>query len=428
MDALGPLDRAGVYTTSGQVIQEFTDDRDKLHAALARLRPWPIARGPGRQCPDLSFYMADMIQNKHLSDATQAATAETMVCANLSGPGAAQTAAMMVQSAVQMALSEGTQETKVALFVLRDLVRRMAAAPGKRTILLLSPGFYTPEQQTEKTEIFDRAIRANVIISSLDARGLWVDSTYDASQPGTAPAAMRVISLYEHESAMADADVLSEMAYGTGGDFVQNDNDLDAGLRRLATPPDTVYHLGFSPQNLKMDGSFHSLKVVLKASSKIPGADLNARKGYYAPTHSENEAENARREIEEAIASREQMQEIPAQLRTQFFKSTDKTAKLSVLAHIDIRPLKFRQADGRNHDNLTVLAALFDRNGNYVKGISKLIEFHLKDDTLRNRLGQGIDVRIVFDLEPGAYLVRLVIRDSEGSLMSGVNGAVEIPL
>jgi hypothetical protein len=238
---------------------------------------------------------------------------------------------------------------------------------------------------------------------------------------------MNVRARYEHDAAVAGADVLEEMANGTGGAFYQNDNDFDAGLKLLATPPDAVYHLGFSPQNLKMDGSFHGLKVVLKAASKIRGADLNARKGYYAPKHSESEAENARREIEEAVFSREETQEIPARLRTQFFKPTATTAKLSVLAHVDIRGLKFRQADGRNHDNLTVLSALFDRNGNYVKGTTKAIEFHLKDETLQNRLGPGIDVRTVFDVQPGAYLVRLVIRDSEGSLMSAVNGAVDIP-
>jgi VWFA-related protein len=381
----------------------------------------------GSQCPNIGYYMADMIYNRHMNDATQAAIADTLVCANITGPGTAQQAAEMVQSASILALDQGNQETKIALYTLRDMVRRMATAPGKRIILLLSPGFYTPEQQMEKMDIFDRAIRANVIISSLDARGLWTEPSYDASQRGVAAAALQVKLRYDHLEATTVSDVLGEMAYGTGGSFFENNNDFDEGLRRLATPPEVLYHLGFSPQNLKTDGSYHGLKVVLKAASKVPGADLNARKGYYAPTHSENEAENARREIEESVFSREETQEIPARLRTQFFKPTDTTAKLSVLAHIDIRALKFRQADGRNLDNVTVLSALFDRNGNYVKGISKTVEFHLKDDTLQNRLGPGIDVRTVFDVEPGAYLVRLVIRDSEGRLMTALNGAVDIP-
>jgi VWFA-related protein len=427
MDALGPLERAGIYTTSGQVVQEFTDDREKLHAALARLMPRPIARSMTQDCPDISYYMADMIVNKNMQDAIQAAAADAMACANISGPGAAQQAAQMAQSAAQRVLSTGDQETRVALFTLRDLVRRMAAAPGKRTILLLSPGFYTPEQQTEKMDIFDRAIRANVIISTLDARGLWVDPTFDASQRPVAMGAMRIKAQYDHDAAMAGADVLAEVAYGTGGAFFQNNNDFDEGLRRLATPPDYVYHLGFSPQNLKMDGGYHALKVSLKTASKIPGAELDARKGYYAPTHLENEAENAKREIEEALFSREEMQEIPARMQTQFFKRNDKTANLSVLVHADIRQLKFRKADDRNLDNLTVLAAIFDRNGNFVKGITKLVEFRLKDDTLQNRLGPGINVRTTFDVEPGTYMVRLVLRDSEGHMMSAVNGAVNIP-
>jgi VWFA-related protein len=427
MDSLGPLDRAGVYTTSGQVVQEFTDDKQKLYEALARLQPRPIARSIGQQCPDISYYMADMIQNKNMPDAIQAASADAIACANISGPNAAQQAAQMVQSASMMVLASGNQETKVSLYSLRDMVRRMAAAPGKRTILLLSPGFYTPEQQTEKMEIFDRAIKANVIISTLDARGLWTDPSLDASQRSVASGAMRVKQQYDRESAQADADVLAEMAYGTGGSFFQNNNDFDEGLRRLATPPDFIYHLGFSPQNLKMDGAFHALKVSLKPASKLAGVELDARKGYYAPTHLENEAENARREIEETLFSREEAQEIPAQLRLQFFKSGEKIVKLTAVIHLDIRPLRFRKADDRNLDTLTVVTGLFDRNLNYVQAITKTIEFRLKDDTLQNRLGPGLNIRTTFDVQPGVYSVRLVLRDSEGHMMTALNGAVQIP-
>jgi hypothetical protein len=51
----------------------------------------------------------------------------------------------------------------------------------------------------------------------------------------------------------------------------------------------------------------------------------------------------------------------------------------------------------------------------------------LKDETLEKRVGSGITVRTSFDVKPGSYLVRLVVRDAEGQLMSAENGAVEIP-
>ena len=62
---LRPSDRAAIFTTSGQVEADFTDDLGKLHQTLQRLIPRPIARQTGPQCPDISLYKADMIVNKH---------------------------------------------------------------------------------------------------------------------------------------------------------------------------------------------------------------------------------------------------------------------------------------------------------------------------------------------------------------------------
>jgi hypothetical protein len=249
---------------------------------------------------------------------------------------------------------------------------------------------------------------------------LYTDAMFDVSRRNvTIQRAM-----LDRETANAQADVLAEMAYGTGGNFYQNNNDLDEGFRQLATPPEYIYLLGFSPQNLKMDGSFHSLKVTLKASA---GMSAQARKGYYAPKHLASAEETAKSEIEEALFSREEMHDIPMEFHTQFFKSGDGTAKLAVLAHMDVRRLKYRLAEERQKNEVTMVAAVFDRNGNYVTGVKKVIEFRLKEDTLRNRLSQGITVRSSFDVKPGTYLIRLVVRDSEGQMMSAANGAVEIP-
>jgi hypothetical protein len=183
--------------------------------------------------------------------------------------------------------------------------------------------------------------------------------------------------------------------------------------------------LGFSPQNLKMDGNFHALKVsVVKTVSA--GLSLQARKGYYAPKRLESAEETARQEIEDALFSREEIHELPMDLHTQFFEAAD-GAKVAVLCHMDIKHIKFSKANGRNNNNVVVVSALFDRNGTLVHAIRKTIEFHLKDDTLENRLGPGITLRTSFDVKPGTYLVRVVVRDSEGQMMSAANGAVEIP-
>ena len=416
-------DRAAIYSTSGQTMLDFTDDRDKLRETLLRLQPRPIGRPMMMECPDVSYYLADMIQNKNDPMALQAAIAETMVCMQLDA-SQRNVAEQTARVAAQRALISGEQETRTALRVLMDVVRRMSAMPGQRTIVLVSPGFLTPELQQEKTDILDRAIHSNVIVSSLDARGLYTDSAYDASRQTVSVGASLIKAQYDRDADRAQADVLAEMASGTGGVFFENSNDLDEGFRRVAVAPEYYYVLGFSPQNLKLDGSFHALKVALKPPGDL---SLSARRGYYAPKHLSDKVETARREIEEALFSREEMHDIPVDLHTQFFKSTEQAARIALLVHMDVRHLRFRKDEGRNWDNITVVSGLFDRNGNYVIGIQKRIEMRLLDETLENRLGSGLTVRTSFDVKPGSYMIRVVVRDDEGQLMAAENGAVEIP-
>ena len=125
----------------------------------------------------------------------------------------------------------------------------------------------------------DRALRANVIISTLDARGLYnVDSDVADVRP-IADAAITKIQ-YRRESAAASTEVLASLAEGTGGNFFHNNNDMNEGFKRTTGAPEVSYVLGFSPADLKLDGSFHNLKVTLKSPEKLT---LQARKGYYAP-------------------------------------------------------------------------------------------------------------------------------------------------
>jgi VWFA-related protein len=419
--ALRTTDRAAIYTTSGQTIQDFTDDRTLLHEALAKLRMRPVTGQGLNRCPNMTYYMADLIVNKNDAITLNAAAMDAMACANLQDMASAR---QMAQQAAQQELNLGDHETRLAMGVIKELVRRMAAMPGQRSIILVSSGFVTlAEHSIEKTDIMDRAIRANVLINALDARGLYTD-TPDITRPGTNYQTDMVLHQMERETNRAQSDVMAELAAGTGATFFQNNNDLDAGFARLATAPEYYYLLAFSPQNLKMDGSFHALKVTLKA---VKDVSVGARTGYYAPRHLENAIETAKREIEEALFSREEMSDIAVELHTQFFKSGADTARVSLVIKVDVKHLKFRKEADRNCNEITVVAGLFDRNGVYAAGNQKKIEMKLKDETVEKRLDGGLTIRSSIDVKPGTYSVRLVVRDVEGQLMSAQNGAVEIP-
>jgi VWFA-related protein len=424
--ALQTTDRAAIFTTSGQNQLDFTDDQNKLREALNHLRTRSISNdSPTYQCPKMTYYMADEIWNKHDGEATAVAIADALVCAFGGDPRFGRPAEDLVEGAARQWVATGDMETRLALASLKNVIRRLAAAPGQRSIILVSPGFITPQRESDVDEIVDRAVRADVTVSALDARGLYVIVPGgDASERGTVdPRAAAIEIQYQTAAASANADVMAELADSTGGTFFHNNNDLLGGFRQLAATPEYYYVLGFSPQNLKTDGRFHKLKVTLNSDQKY---SLQARRGYFAPMQLLDSDRQAKQEIEDAVFSQEEMRDLPVDLHTQFFKLSDEQARLSVLAHIDLKHLNFKKVEGRNNNNLTIVSGIFDGNGNFVTANEKVLQMRLKDETLASKLDSGVSVKSEFDLKPGSYLVRLVVRDEHGQI-AAQSGAVRIP-
>lgn len=424
--ALAPSDRVAMYTTSGQLTQDFTDDHSLLAKALLGIVPRPLTMHTSSDCPDMTYYEADLIANKNDLQALAVASDETLQCA-FKGDRTMQAAAQsMAQAAAQRAISEGDNETEYAYRHLEEIIRRMTSLPGQRILVLVSPGFIPSTLQYEASQMVDRATRANVVINTIDERGLYVpDLMGDISNPpndGIRTAGYK--SLYRVSAQGAQEAVLAELADGTGGTFYHNRNDVDEAMREAGAAPAVSYVLGFSPQNLKFDGRFHTLRVALTSREKF---NIQARHGYFAPRSAADPAEVAKEEIREALFSQEEVHDIPVDLQTQYFKKDQAEARLAVLTHLDVKGIRFRKASDRNNDQLTIVTGIFDENGQYVTGVQKTIDMKLRDTTYERLSRSGLTVKSSFDVKPGTYMVRLVVRDAEGAQMAARNGAVVIP-
>jgi hypothetical protein len=62
-----------------------------------------------------------------------------------------------------------------------------------------------------------------------------------------------------------------------------------------------------------------------------------------------------------------------------------------------------------------------------ITGQEKSLQLRLRDSSLERYLQTGITMRTLFDVKPGTYLVRAIVRDSESGQISGLNRTVEIP-
>jgi VWFA-related protein len=427
-DGLPPTDRVGIFTSSGQVSVDFTSDRLRLKDSLSRIVPRPLV-GSGsnaNECPSITFYQARQIIEFHDATAQNVAESDVIACLNTNQPPPPTVVESMVRGKADSVLSSGEAQTEMVYRNIEAAMRRLAAMPGQRVLVFVSPGFVLTLETREQGDLIERANRSSIVINTIDARGLYAPDLFgDISQKSDAsPLTSGERAQFRMAEQFEDGIILGELADGTGGTFFHNRNDLDVGMQRAVAAPEISYVLGFSPQNLKLDGNFHTLKVSFAQKSKYV---IQARKGYYAPRHVKDPAEAAKEEIQEAIFSQEEIRDVPIELQTQFFKSSDTEAKLAVLTRVDMNAIRFRKDAGRSNDNLTFATAIFDENGNFITGGEKILEMKLLDPTLTRLDKTGLTVKSSFDIKPGTYLVRMVVRDGEGAQMAARNGAVTIP-
>jgi VWFA-related protein len=437
--------RAAIFTTSGIVLADFTNDREKLRKAVDRILPWTAVSES--VCPEISYYMADAVTNRSLSLSGYNAGPAVGGSASKGG-GGSQTnvqpdafgimgdliqiavdfcgakrptmpqTMMAVREIVHRIVNQGERETELSFGAVSDVIRKLSSMPGSRNLVLVSPGFIvTTTLRLAESDVFETAIRANIAINTIDMRGVYT-LVEDASLRLAHQSAYKIAEKEEQ------ADTLAELADNTGGKFIHDDNDLKGGLDQLAARPEFIYVLGFSPQNLKLDGRYHGLKVTVR---NVSSPTIQARRGYWAPNHAIDAAEAAKEELREDVFSREEIHDIPVDLHTEFFKSSEDKAELTVTAFLNPDNLRFQKAAERNNDTVTVVTGVFDGNGNYVAGIQRVVQLHLRDQTLTALRNAGISVEERFSVPPGRYVVRLVVQDAGGQTTATRNEGVEIP-
>ncbi len=250
-------DRAAIFTLSGNLALDFTNDHAQLNGALMRIRPHPLTATGSVRCPDISYAQAELIRSND-SNALDQATQQAMQCAFAGDSTAKIPAERLARDTASEVLLAGRAESQRSFGALREVVQRISAMSGQRIIVLVSPGFPIAEMEQESSEIIEAAQNAEVMINVLDPSGLSTHSSVDMG------------------STSAPTDVLADLTSGTGGSFFHNRNSVDEGFMRTSLP-ELFYVLGFAPQ--KLDGKYHSLKVILERPDKL---NLQARRGYYA--------------------------------------------------------------------------------------------------------------------------------------------------
>jgi VWFA-related protein len=409
------------------MVQEFTDDREKLRHALSNLgsldrrETFKITQLlPEIPC-QITYLKADRILEGDAASmqncvpppgappAIRTVPVRPGAGVSLAPPGETHEIMLtnQVRAYAESIVQAGDRDVQSYFAGMARLIDAMARMPGERTIVLLSPGMYiAPRFRKLQDEIIAKAVRARVVISGVDPRGVYIRN--DPDDPST----------WSDQWGLAETNsrigFMENVTFGTGGTFIRGNNDIDGAIRRLESIPEFVYVLGFSPSELKLDGKYHTLKVSLP---RRHGLTVDARRGYYAVERQPDEGVEAERQIRSVFFSDRQLHDLPVRLQLRSSHKPDVSIVLTATARIDLQEAPFRKDGAVNRSNLTLVVGLFDRDGNLVKDFWKEITLHPDDADLASLRQRGVEVSADFEVQPGQYLVRALVRDSEGQAM-----------
>jgi VWFA-related protein len=411
-------DRVGIFFVSKGLVLPFTADIARLEDAIDHLN-FAAREASLPTCPSLTAYEAMTIAERQDSSLLPVKVEEAQSCGYCARRGD-RNCPDKVRLLAQTAWEQVRDTSARTLSVLNGIVAYMAKMPGRRVMVLASSGFLSRSLEREREDIIDRALHAEVIINSLDAKGLYTQDLGLQNSP-TSLRSLQYRQSVGTRPQWESNDSMAILSAGTGGLFFHNNNDLDLGFRELGLVPEFSYSLGFSPAGAA-DNRYHALKVRLKT----PGHhEVQSRPGYYS-TNQPAKPPAPERPIDKKVLTSDTLEEVPGRVIAASAQTAGGEAALRVTLHLDLQHMRFTTLAGVRTLQVRFIAALFDEHSTFVVGKECEAAFSLKDDTF-NRLAEGLDASLTLLASPGKYRLRAVAQESiEGKLIAS-SLPVEIP-
>jgi VWFA-related protein len=324
---------------------------------------------------------------------------------------------------------------RATLELLNRIMVSLDGSRGRKAVLLVSGGFIHDTTLREFRQIPDSARRSNVVIYFLDARGLQGMPVELTAQFGMTPDAREMASGGGFSSeyiggTMLTGELASEgsqaLASESGGFTIKNTNDLAGGITRIANESQAYYLLGYRPTNTLRDGRFRKIEVAVARG----GTSVRARKGYYAGLEDEVVSESAARDraFQRALDSPYPSDAIPLRMSAFVFHEAG-LGKASVLVacEVDVSGFGFEAQDGRLLDDLQYLLVVAHRETGEHFRHDENVELRLSPATRESLARSGYLVARPFELAPGGYQAKIVVRDRNGGRIGSLVHEFEVP-
>ncbi len=380
------------YVTDLSVLQDFTDDRDRLIRVVKGLAAGETGSGNGSTGDD--------------------ATGDT---------GAAYS---------QDDTEFNIFNTDRKLAALESAVKMLGSLSEKKALVYFASGMSLTgiDNQAQLRATVNAAIRSNVAFYPVDARGLVATAPLgDATQASQGGQAMYSGSGQRTAQAnfQGQQESLYTLASDTGGKTLLDQNDLSLGIVQAQKDIASYYILGYYSTNTALDGHYRRIKVSVKSNQT---AKLDYRSGYFAgKDFKQFNSSDRERQLQEALMLGDPVTDLMLALEVNYFRQAKDRYFVPVSVKIPGSDIELARRGGAESTRIDFIGEVKDAKGALAGTVRDDITVKLKGENAGQLARHNLEYDTGFSLQPGTYTLKFLARENETGKMGTFETKFVVP-
>jgi len=313
------------------------------------------------------------------------------------------------------------------LYALRAVSKALEKITEKKSLLYFSGGIQRDgiENQASLRSTINAAVRADLAIYSVDTRGLQAISPLGDASTGS----LRGTGAYSGgalqnnmQNNFATQEVMGTLSADTGGKAFFDSNDFAPAFAQVERDSSAYYAIGFHSSNPARDGKFRKLTIKINR----PGIKLECRPGYYAPADFKHSGhEDRERELEEQLDSDLPATDMAVYMDALYFRLDDNRFYVPVSLVVPGSQIPFIKGGDKDKATLDIIGSVIDEVKRPIGHARETVKLNL-DPSLQARQ-KNIEYTTSFNLPPGKYQLKFVVRENQTGRMGSFEADITLP-
>ncbi len=316
------------------------------------------------------------------------------------------------------------------LAAIEQLSDAMAPIQQKKSIVYFNSGMTQrgEDNQVQLRAAIDRAVKANVSIYPVDARGLTAivpggAASQSSGRGGTAMFSGRGVSR-QFDSQAASQDTLVSLASDTGGKAFLDTNDFGGVYTKVISDTSAYYLIGYSSTNPARDGRFRRIRVKVNT----PGANVKVehRNGYYATRDFLHSGKQDReKQLQDQLMTDLSSTDLTVWMSTSFFRLSEDRFYVPVSIAVPGSEIPFARSRAQDRATIDVIGLMRDPQQRAVGRLRETVKVAVQPAQEVKR--KTVQYETGFTLPPGKYRLKVVVRENQSGAIGSYESDIVVP-